>query len=156
MFFRSKFVTKFRPSSHPSSFLREVGKLYILYMVAGVAAMPAGVLYAILRLKGYDGWLAAAGAIMLGLLIAKVAWSCVEWAVFTRYFVASGASTTWSLVPTTAIAVTSLMLSLPPTALPLTRQATRVDGLVTGLDSSERAGGQANDEPLVTWQAEAI
>jgi hypothetical protein len=79
MFYRGKFVAL----SHPNSFLRESGKLYLLYMLAGVSAIPAGALYAILAVKGYDGWLSALLAIALGFLMAISTWKYVERKFFT-------------------------------------------------------------------------
>ena len=69
--------------SRIGSFLREFGKLYILYMSAGAAAIPAGALYALLAAKGYDHWWTAVPAIILGLWMAKVAWKFVDRRFFT-------------------------------------------------------------------------
>ena len=82
--------------SHPNSFLRESYKLYVLYMVAGVAAIPAGVLYALLAVKGYGSWWTALLAIVLGFWLAKEAWRYVERRFFTPAFspTTSGAVTT--------------------------------------------------------------
>jgi hypothetical protein len=77
--------------SQITSFLRESGKLYILYMSAGVAAIPAGVLYALLAVKGYDHWWTAVPAIIFGLWTAKRAWKFVD-----RRFFAIDYSTTAS------------------------------------------------------------
>jgi hypothetical protein len=112
MSYRRKFVS----SSHPNSFLRESGKLYVLYMVGGVAAVPAGALYALLASKGFGQWWTALAAIVLGFWMAKEARDYVELKFFTRGFTASGASITWALTPAAATAVAALMLSLPPAA----------------------------------------
>ena len=52
------------------SFLRESRRLYILYMVVGAAAIPAGVLYGVVALKGYDRWWTALACVAIGLLCA--------------------------------------------------------------------------------------
>jgi hypothetical protein len=65
-----------------TSFLRESSKLYVLYMTAGVAAIPAGTLYALLAVKGYDHWWTAVPAIILGLWSARKAWKFVDRGIF--------------------------------------------------------------------------
>jgi hypothetical protein len=64
--------------SRLSSFLRESGKLYVLYLTAGIAAIPAGIIYAVLAVNGYDRWWTALPAIVLGFWMAKRMWKYVE------------------------------------------------------------------------------
>jgi hypothetical protein len=45
-------------------------RFYILYMSVGVAAIPAGVLYGVLALKGYDRWWTALACVVIGLCCA--------------------------------------------------------------------------------------
>src|SRR5207245_11397627 len=61
-------------SSRLDSFLRESGKLYILYLSAGVAAIPAGLIYALFAVNGYDRWWSAVLCIGLGFLLAGGTW----------------------------------------------------------------------------------
>lgn len=120
MFYRRRFVT----SSRLNLFLRESGKLYTLYMVAGAAAIPAGALYAILSVAGYGNWWSAILAIVVGLWMAEEAWRFVERTLFIRDFTLSGASATWPLCPVSgAVAVgrMPLLSRSAPTATPLTR-----------------------------------
>ena len=85
------------------------------YMVAGLAAIPAGALYAILSVEGYDRWWTALPAIVLGFSMAVKAWKYVDKKFFTLNFspTASGASISWSLAPA-AVAVV-IILSQAPT-----------------------------------------
>jgi hypothetical protein len=57
-------------SSEIMPFLREVRTLYILYMSVGIAAVPAGVLYGVLALKGFDRWWTALACVAIGLCCA--------------------------------------------------------------------------------------
>jgi hypothetical protein len=59
-------------------FLIESGKLYLAYMAAGAAAIPAGLAYAIIVIYGQATWLDAAVAILAGLLLAHCAFTHVS------------------------------------------------------------------------------
>ncbi|PYU27283.1 MAG: hypothetical protein DMG32_07795 [Acidobacteria bacterium] len=54
--------------------MRESGKLYILYLSAGVAAIPAGLIYALFAVNGYDRWWTAVPCIGLGFWMARETW----------------------------------------------------------------------------------
>lgn len=153
MFYRRKFVA----FSHPNSFLRESGKLYVLYMVAGVAAIPAGILYAILAVKGYGGWWSALAAIALGFWMAKEAWSYVERKLFAPAFSssASGASATWSLGQVPAVAVVAIVLSLSPVApftrpIPITPQQPTGAGTVVTISADQPE--QFTEQSVLTYE----
>ncbi len=127
--------------SHPKSFLRESGKLYVLYMVAGVAAIPAGALYAILAVKGYNGWWTALPAIVFGFWMAKEAWSFVERKLFTADFAASGQRATWfPAKPTLAVADLTISRATVPPARPIPckpQHQTGVGSVVTSGQSEQ-------------------
>jgi len=69
-------------SSRLSSFLRESGKLYVLYLAAGIAAIPAGVIYAFLVVTGYNRWWTVVPAIVLGFWMGRKAWKYVHGRLF--------------------------------------------------------------------------
>jgi len=66
------------------SLLSDFKSLYILYVSAGLAAIPAGLLYAIAALNGYDRWWVALFCIAIGLGSALKIWRIVEIKLFTR------------------------------------------------------------------------
>jgi hypothetical protein len=49
-------------------------RLYLRYMSVGVAAIPGGIVYGILSVKGYDRWWTALPSIALGLALGRMAW----------------------------------------------------------------------------------
>jgi hypothetical protein len=79
-------------------------------MIAGAAAIPAGTFYALVSQKGYEGPKFALLAVVLGLLSAIAAWKFFDTKLFSQDFErsVSGASTTWSLVPATAVLAIAL------------------------------------------------
>ena len=58
-----------------ASFWRDLRNLYVLYMVSAVAAVPAGLIYAILAMKHLDRWWTTVPLLALGLASALLAWS---------------------------------------------------------------------------------
>jgi hypothetical protein len=65
-------------SATRTSFWRDSRNLYLLYLVAGVAAMPAGLIYAILATKHLDRWWTTVPLLALGLVSALLVWSYCE------------------------------------------------------------------------------
>jgi hypothetical protein len=60
------------------SSLREAGKLYALYGIAGIAAIPAGVAYSLLRIAGLERWWTLLPLLVVGLCMALWAWRYAE------------------------------------------------------------------------------
>src|SRR5712664_1112140 len=65
-------------SSPGDSSLREAGKLYLLYMVAGAGAIPAGVAYSLLHIAGRERWWTVSPILGVGLSMAFYAWKYCE------------------------------------------------------------------------------
>lgn len=61
-----------------TSFWRNYVKLYLQYMAVGVAAIPAGALYAFLASRGYESRWTALLAIIIGCLCSRLAWKFVD------------------------------------------------------------------------------
>lgn len=85
-------------------------------MVAGIAAIPAGLLYAMLDLYGYGAWWVALASIAAGLWMASCAWTYVDRLFFTKEFTASGGCIiTWSArPPLAAVAAVAFCLTILP------------------------------------------
>lgn len=79
-------------SLHLNSFLRESRKMYFLYLAAGVAAIPAGLIYALLAASGYERWWTAVSAIALGFWMARKTWKHIERKLFDEFPVMVGVS----------------------------------------------------------------
>ena len=60
-----------------SSFRNEA-RPYLLYVAAGVAAIPAGISYAILATKGLERWWTVVPLLALGLATALLVWKRLE------------------------------------------------------------------------------
>jgi membrane protease YdiL (CAAX protease family) len=60
-----------------SSFRNEA-RLYLLYVVAGAAAIPAGIVYAVLVATGWERWWTVVPLLAVGLGTALFAWRYVE------------------------------------------------------------------------------
>lgn len=60
------------------SFSRDTARLYWLYMVAGAAAIPAGISYGYLATHGMERWWTGLLVIGFGLASAAVAWRIAE------------------------------------------------------------------------------
>jgi hypothetical protein len=58
--------------------LREWGRLYILFMSVGFSAIPVGIAYGFLSIKGYDSLWVAALAVTCGLLLGLASWKFVD------------------------------------------------------------------------------
>jgi membrane protease YdiL (CAAX protease family) len=71
-------------SATRTSFWRDSRNLYVLYMVAGVAAIPAGLIYAILGAEGLDQWWSTVPLLALGVVSSLLAWSFFEKRWFPR------------------------------------------------------------------------
>lgn len=56
------------------SSLREAGNLYILYAIAGIAAIPAGIVYSLLGIAGLERWWTALPLLAVALSMALLAW----------------------------------------------------------------------------------
>jgi len=65
--------------------LREFRKLYVLYISAGIAAIPAGFIYALLAAKGYERPWTAISTIVLGFLMARQTWKYIERKFFDEF-----------------------------------------------------------------------
>lgn len=65
-------------SEETRSFSRDTARLYCLYMVAGAASIPAGILYGYLAIHGMERWWTGLLAIGLGLASAAIAWRVSE------------------------------------------------------------------------------
>ncbi|SRR6266513_376741 len=65
-------------SALDKSFLRDEGKLYLLYVAAGIAAIPAGICYAIVAANGWERWWTVAPLLAFGLVSALFAWTYLE------------------------------------------------------------------------------
>ena len=57
---------------------REVERLFLLYLLASLAALPVGVAYAILVLNGLAHWLAVSLLLFAGVVTAALVWSALE------------------------------------------------------------------------------
>lgn len=66
-----------------SSFRNEA-RLYLLYVVAGVAAIPAGMVYAALAVTGWVRWWTVVPLLALGLASALSFWKYVEKRLLAR------------------------------------------------------------------------
>jgi len=65
-------------SGRKTSFWREAGRTYLLYMAAGVGAIPAGVIYAVLAANGWErGW-TTIPLLLVGVGMAMTAWKFAE------------------------------------------------------------------------------
>jgi hypothetical protein len=58
--------------------LREWGRLYILFMSVGFSAIPIGIAYGFLNIKGYDSLWVAGLAVTCGLLLGRASWKFVD------------------------------------------------------------------------------
>ncbi|HTC63609.1 MAG TPA: hypothetical protein VK709_12260 [Candidatus Saccharimonadales bacterium] len=67
-----------------TSFLRDAGKHCLQYAVVGVAAMPAGLAYALLAISGYQGWWTVVPSVAFGLFSATVAWGWLQKKLYPR------------------------------------------------------------------------
>lgn len=137
-------------SSHLNSFLRDSGRLYTIYLAVGLAAIPGGVVYAVLAVKGYGGWWSALLAIVFAFWMAKEAWRYVERAFFTLEFTASGVVVTWQVPATTVLVV---LLWLPPMAslprpVPITPRHPTEAGTVVTTGQPE----QLTEQPIMTCE----
>jgi uncharacterized membrane protein len=56
-----------------TSFWRDRSNLYVLYVIAGIAAVPAGLIYAILAASGRDHWWTTFPLLAAGLVSALLA-----------------------------------------------------------------------------------
>src|SRR5260370_38878185 len=61
-------------SEETRSFSRDTARLYCLYMVAGAASIPAGILYGYLASHGMERWWT--GLLAIGLGLASAAFAC--------------------------------------------------------------------------------
>jgi hypothetical protein len=93
-----------------TSFWRNYIKLYLQYMAVGVAAIPAGVLYAFLSSRGYETWLTALLAVAIGCVCARQAWQFVG-----RRFATAGRTLTAATA--TSIAYEMTQAGVPSTDL---------------------------------------
>lgn len=61
-----------------SSWLRETTKLYVRYLIAGAASIPAGIAYAYLAMHNGESWVAVFVLIVAGLVLAMIGWRVSE------------------------------------------------------------------------------
>jgi hypothetical protein len=71
-------------SSLANSSLREAGKVYLLYIAAGVAAVPAGVAYSLLVVSGWERWWTVLPLLGTGFAMALLLWRLLERRLFPR------------------------------------------------------------------------
>jgi hypothetical protein len=82
-------------SGQAYSWFREEAKLLLLYVTAGAAAIPAGIVYAFVRANHWQHWWTVLPVLVAGLICALVAWRQVE-----RYFQRQAAIAQWKgLIP---------------------------------------------------------
>jgi hypothetical protein len=60
------------------SWLRDWRTMFLLYLAVGFAFVPAGLLYALAGLAGWDNWPVAAGCLGFGFLTAYPVWTNLE------------------------------------------------------------------------------
>ena len=65
-------------SATNTSFWPETRRTYFLYMIAGAAAIPAGVVYAALAADGWDRWWTTLPLLAAGVFCALLAWRHFE------------------------------------------------------------------------------
>ncbi len=65
-------------SSRVNSSLRDAGKLYLLYMAAGIAAIPAGIAYSLVHVAGMERWWTISPLLIVGFSSAIFAWRYCE------------------------------------------------------------------------------
>lgn len=58
--------------------LARIGRTYAMYMVVGAAAIPAGILYALLAVNGWERWWADVAILAAGLAAAHFTWRLIE------------------------------------------------------------------------------
>ena len=61
-----------------SASFRDETKLYLLYLAAGVASVPAGICYALLAAKGWERWWTVVPLLAFGLATALFTWKHLE------------------------------------------------------------------------------
>ena len=54
--------------------LKSFRRTYGMYMVVGLAAIPAGIIYAILAVNGFERWWTDVLVLIVGVLTAHAAW----------------------------------------------------------------------------------
>lgn len=64
--------------SRAASWLHETKRLMLLYLAAGVFLVPAGILYALLVLAGWDSIWIAILCLSIGLLTVRFAWKALS------------------------------------------------------------------------------
>lgn len=64
--------------SRTASWLHETKRLMLLYLAAGVSLVPAGILYALLVLAGWDSIWIAILCLSIGLLTVRFAWKALD------------------------------------------------------------------------------
>jgi hypothetical protein len=65
-------------SATRTSFWRDARDLYVLYVIAGVATIPAGLVYAILAANNLERWWTAIPLLAFAVVSALLAWSFCE------------------------------------------------------------------------------
>ena len=65
-------------SARKTSFWREVRRTYLLYMIAGTAAIPAALIYAVLAANGWERPWASILLLLVGVATALTAWRFAE------------------------------------------------------------------------------
>jgi hypothetical protein len=65
-------------SGRKTSFWRESGRTYLLYMASGMGAIPAGVVYAVLTANDWDRWWTTIPLLVVGVGMALTAWKFAE------------------------------------------------------------------------------
>ncbi len=61
-----------------ASWFREIARMFLLYLAAATAAIPFGMVYAFLVLKGWDHWVAIAALLGSGTLSAHFVWASLD------------------------------------------------------------------------------
>ncbi len=70
-------------SATRTSFWRDSSNLFVLYVMAGIAAVPAGTVYALLAAGGWDRWWTTFPLLSVGVGSALLTWSFCEKRWFT-------------------------------------------------------------------------
>ena len=160
---------KFVKSLPLNSFLRESGRLYLLYMTAGIAAIPAVAIYAVLAAEGYRRWWTAVPAIALAFLMAVKAWQYVDRKLFTKESSVTASGMTWSFnevslgvpVPLPATAVVAMIFSLTPATSParpilrITQQPVPPGIVLTIPEGEIEPCSERTEKPELTYEYEA-
>lgn len=69
---------------HSAFWLRESGRMFLLYLAVGAAFVPSGLVYALFALAGWNHWLVAVLLLGAGFLTAHFVWGSLERRLLVR------------------------------------------------------------------------